>query len=139
MFETQECQERCFANFQTERNSIGNIIWHESGQALKILDVKLEVMEAPEASDIIWENMANCKHGIIKKTFMVWVIVIAILIAIVLFYIVLQKPVVDTNKKYPPLTMCDPLEEVHNDFEQFKSYALMDKENTMNYMGRGNY
>lgn len=53
------------------------------------MDVKLEVMEAPEASDIIWENYANCKHAIIKKTFFVWIIVIAILFAIVLLYIVL--------------------------------------------------
>ena len=90
-------------------------MWHESEQALKILDLKCELIEAPEASDIIWENMGNCQHSIIKKTIMVWIIVIAILMVIVLLYILVQKPVTQTNKKYPPLTMCGPLEEVHSD------------------------
>ena len=118
---------------------MGSIQWHESGNALKVLDEKLEVMEAPEASDIIWENMANCQHAIIKKTLLVWMFVIAILIVIVLLFITVQKPVTEINKKYPPLTMCDPLEEVHASYDVFKTFAQDDKKNTLNRMGRGNY
>ena len=62
-------------------------MWHESGKVLKVLDQKLEVIEAPEASDVIWENFTNCQHAIIKKTYYVWIIVLAILIGIVLLFI----------------------------------------------------
>jgi hypothetical protein len=35
--------------------------------------------------------------------------------------------------------MCEPIEEIHRTVEDFKLYAELDKENTMNMMGRGTY
>ena len=56
IFETQECQERCFTYLMTSSNFYGKINYSE--KALEILQEKLELEEAPEPSDIIWENMA---------------------------------------------------------------------------------
>jgi hypothetical protein len=40
----------------TKRNAIGTVKYNESGKAITILDEKLELNEAPEGSDIVWEN-----------------------------------------------------------------------------------
>ena len=139
VFEHQECQERCFENLLTKKSSLGRISWNPSGKYLEILGEKLELMEAPEASDIIWENMSHSQTKIFRNTALTWVIVIAFLHMIVLLYIVLHLPIIKINKRYPPLRACGPLEEVHNDQDDFYNFAFDDMNNTLNSMGRGYY
>ena len=107
VFENQDCQERCFAYLQTEKTKFGSVKWNKSGKALKIMDEKLEVSEAPEASDIIWENMGHSQSTIFRKTFTVWIIVIAVLNLIMFLHIFLHKPIDKINKRYPPLRICN--------------------------------
>ena len=104
-----------------------------------MMDCKLELFEAPEASDIIWENMGYSQTTIFRNTIIVWMIVIAFLNLIVFMFIKVHKPINLINQRYPPLRICEPLEEVHESLKQFIKYAQDDKENTINSMGRGNY
>ena len=59
MFANQEGFERCSEYVSTEKNVLGFPVWNESDYALTILDEKLEVIESPEPSDLIWENLSN--------------------------------------------------------------------------------
>ena len=56
IIDNQECQERCLEELVTSNSITGSINYNESGKAFTILDEKLELEEAPEPSDIIWEN-----------------------------------------------------------------------------------
>jgi hypothetical protein len=56
-FNSQEGHERCMEYVFTTKNFLGQVIYNESLYALTLLDEKLEVKEATEPSDLIWENL----------------------------------------------------------------------------------
>lgn len=71
---------------------MGKIRWNDSGKCLEIMGEQLEVTEAPEASDIIWENMSHTQGTILMKKVILWVVVVAILNLIVYMFINMHKP-----------------------------------------------
>ena len=64
-FKYQNGMERCLNSFETEKSFFGDPIFQtetdeqgrEQDSCLKMLDEKLECREAPEPSNIIWENL----------------------------------------------------------------------------------
>ena len=59
IFSNQEGFERCMQHCSTSKGLFGQIVYNESDYALTVMDEKLEVREAPEPTDIIWENLQN--------------------------------------------------------------------------------
>lgn len=98
----------------TEQNVIGTVKYNESGKALEIFDEKLELQEAPEASDIIWENMPLTQYQIFRNTLFFGIIVLAFLLLIVYLFIITHNILDVTNKRYPQMTSCDLYRQVHD-------------------------
>ena len=85
----------------------GQIIYNESDYALTLLDEKLELFEACEPSNIIWENLSNDPVDIGKKEART-VTIIIVYFTIIFFALVYGMQFVDkSSTKYPELTNCN--------------------------------
>ena len=58
-FNNQEAYEVCLNHFETDYNWYGFPKFEDKGEktSLKLLGVNLECTEAPEPSNVLWENL----------------------------------------------------------------------------------
>jgi hypothetical protein len=137
IFETQECQERCFNHLITSKSRTGIVKYNE--RALTILGEKLEVEPAPEPSDITWENQAIGQRRIYTNSVLVTVLMTVFLFALCAGFTVAKHYGPMTYLKYPPSNQCDDVADLFESLETFEEHASEDKEATLIYKGRGYY
>lgn len=104
MFESQEGQERCETHFGAQMNVFGRLSSNESGKALEILNEKLEVIRAPEPSNVVWENLHMIPRRIFKNNVLVMAAIAVFLGMVFAIITFLKVQNVKTVSRYPPLT-----------------------------------
>ena len=99
--------------------------WNESGQAFTMLGHKLELMESPEPSDIIWENVHLDQSQIYKNWIKACALVIIFLLFLLAVFISAQGILKTVNGKYPPMLRCYPVTEVFGEEEDEGFYEAL--------------
>ena len=87
-------------------NMFGQLMKNKSGKSLEILSEKLEVVRAPEPSNIVWENLHMTPRKITMKNIIVMAIVTIFLAIVFSLITFLKVESVKTESRYPPLTNC---------------------------------
>ena len=90
IFDNQECQERCLEEFVTSNSITGSVKYNESGKAFTMLEEKLELEEATEPSDIIWENLAQPNNKIFRQKILVYLAMLFFLFLLLSFLILIE-------------------------------------------------
>lgn len=103
-FETQEGYERA-CNLKGTRN------WKEQLVSAKhsFMGEPLAMQEAPEPTNIIWENRDKTFTTQLKRKAIVVLVVIALLLGAFVGFYILKRQTVDNYLKYPPTTDCDAI------------------------------
>lgn len=83
------------------------ILTHEKGKFLIFKGYRLGVREAPEPSNIIWENQAVGIKSQRKKKLQAYVIIFVLLIISAIFITLMKSMVYSYNRKYPINRNCD--------------------------------
>lgn len=93
-FNNQEAYEICLKYFETEYNWYG---WPKFADAkdkekatFKMLEVKCECKEAPEPSNIIWENLQDDNATMLKKKIFVYIFLLAFIILMIYVFILFR-------------------------------------------------
>eukprot|EP00347_Sterkiella_histriomuscorum_P002409 403368266 len=136
-FETQEGYERA-CNIKGKKNWKKEIV----NSKHKFFDDYLCFQEAPEPTNIIWENRDRTfKQQTTRKIIVVAIIIILLIAAFIAFY-VLKLQTIRNYQKYPPATDCNSISEIFGgnyDNANFIKYAEQDNSLTQNKKGTGIY
>ena len=111
MFDSQEGQERCETYFGATMNVFGILNKNSSGKTLEILNEKLEVIRAPEPSNVVWENLYMIPRKIFKNNILVMAAILVFLGMVFAIITFLKVQNVKTVSRYPPLIQCGPISE----------------------------
>ena len=137
-FETQEGYERA-CNLRGVKNWKGKLTSAKhtfNGQLIAF-------NEAPEPTNILWENRDVTPQKRLKRKAIVVSIIFLLLLAAFTVFFVLKQQTILNYKKYPPTTDCKSISQMFkNDLGPSSNYSIVasfDKENTMNQQGTGIY
>lgn len=127
--------ERCINHFKTEYSYFGTPI--PPKEPLQLFGITLNCAEASEPSNIIWENLQDPDHLLLKRKIVAFTIILMVFACIFLLFAYLKVTVYSRDKQYPKTTNCD-LMKISDDANSLR-IAEMDKINTLKEQGLGYY
>ena len=102
-----------------------------------LFDLPLEVHEAPEPTNLKWENLGT-SYKTINKNKLIALILITIFLCLAFgLFTYLKQFIVSSIKKYPPSLKCHQYEKMEETV--FRQIAGFDKEATLQGKGYGMY
>ena len=114
-------------------------VFNPNGHGLMLFGEEQEVFESSEPSNIIWENLEVPQT---RRNFNICLTATAMLFIlgfICVGTIAAKLVAAAATRQYPISTLCDKIIEGFDTVDQFKLYALNDKENTIRFQGYGVY
>ena len=162
-FKYQNGMERCINSFESDKNFFDGPIFREEKEyetknglevpkkdknnkqmtikgtrsAIEMLGIPFECKEAPEPSNIIWENLQDSPKRMNQRKALVFVLLIVALGLIFTLLAFLKKNVVQLTKKYPEALNCNRLNIASEDHDIFEDFAKRDKPATDKFQGLG--
>jgi hypothetical protein len=136
-FENQEAYERA-CNLKGVRNWKNELVQASAS----LLNEPFAMWEAPEPTNIIWENRDKTVQEQLKRKIIVVLLIIVLLLAAFTAFYVLKRQAIDNYLKYPPTTDCKSIIDMFGgDFNdpKFQDLAKRDKDNTLSFKGTGIY
>eukprot|EP00347_Sterkiella_histriomuscorum_P007945 403346963 len=136
-FESQEGYERA-CNLKGQKNWLQDVKHSKH----KYFDLPLCFNEAPEPTDIIWENRNKSYRQQLRRKFRVVLIIIALLVLAFIAFYYLKLETIANVKKYPSTTDCDSIAGYFNkdyDNANFRYFAEVDMSLTQRKQGTGIY
>lgn len=137
-FETQEGYERaCNIKKQTK------LFFFEEATR-EFMEEPLAFEEAPEPTNIIWENRhISGKNQFVRKVLVAISVLLFLILALVIFSL-LKRTVLQNQLQYPPTTDCQMISGMFNvpeplDYQPYQAAAYADMNNTLNQIGVGLY
>lgn len=126
--------------FETEYNLYGwPILLENKGKnaktCLKILEVKVECKEAPEPSNIIWENLQDDHVMMLKKKIAIYIFLLLFIIFMIYVFVQFRTYLAQYFKAFPPTLNCDQFDKK----EINPVLASLDKASTLIGTGHGIY
>ena len=121
-----------------KRDWRGRVSWTKHLLMMEPLHFK----EAPEPTDIIWENRNVTKKQQNRRKVVVVLIIIGLLIAAFVIFYYLKGQTIDNVKRYPPTQDCSSIASYFDDnydSQQFKDFAQTDMDLTKKFVGTGIY
>ena len=109
IFETFDCQQRCYDELQTKRNVYGDISYNKSGKAFTVLGEKLELEEVGEPSDLNWEYVGYPRKLIFRNQIIVIFSMSVFLLGILYLSTIIQVSEYNKVKMYPALKDCESI------------------------------
>ena len=101
------------------------------------------MQEAPEPTNIIWENRDKTFSMKLKRQIIVLCIIIILLLGAFFTFYILKRQTIANYRKYPPTTDCDGVLKMFGDDPYknplFLTVAGADKDATLNEQGTGIY
>jgi len=107
-FETQEGYERA-CNIKAKRNWLCRLNYEQ-----EFLDAPLYFREAPEPTNIIWENRQVTFFQQIIRTIIVIAIILVLFVGCLFVFYYLKKTTVTNYQRYPPSTNCNSINSLFN-------------------------
>ena len=100
----------------------------------------LSFEEAPEPTNIIWENRhISYWNQFIRQIIVIIIIGVILLLAVVIFFF-LKKIAIANQEKYPPSRDCVSISALFKDKpSDYKKYADIDMDDTLSKKGTGVY
>lgn len=105
----------------------------------KFFDEHLSFWEAPEPTDIIWENRDKTFGDQAKRKAIVAIVIILLLIGAFIAFFLLKKQTVTNNKIYPASVDCNSIDAMFPNKMTYFEYAILDEEHTEKERGAGIY
>lgn len=122
-------------NFESERNFFDYPIF--KNKALEIFGQKMEVVAAPEPSNLIYENFSISTKERNKNKIKIFSIIVVFFAAIFTLFSFLKHNVANSMKKYPPNIDCEVFDKIPMPI--FIFLALEDKPHALQERGNGLY
>lgn len=136
-FETQEAYERA-CNLKGIKNWKNELVRSK----VKLLGEPFAMQEAPEPTNIIWENRDKTVTQQLKRQIGVYIAISLFLAGAFTIFYLLKRQTISNYLKYPPTLNCKSIismfPQKFND-PLFRQQAEIDKDYTMNKMGTGVY
>ena len=108
-------------------------------KSFRFLNERVEIKEAPEPSNIIWQCLHISENNILCSKFAASIVFI-ICVGLIFFAIYNLKVIVTekTQQRYPSFNQCKTINSFFKSDEQsFEKFAGIDKEQTLNLRGFG--
>lgn len=142
-FTTQEAKERAM-KYYSKYNEDGTS--NSDYDPIISKDQEMEVVDAPEPSNILWENLQVSKLRVQVNQGVVYFAIFVILAIVFGTMTLLKKTASDNQKMYPPRMPCAGIDQLYTDGktpvienEWYIKAATEDKKPTYAYSGGGYY
>lgn len=101
---SQEGYERCMKHLRTKKSFFGTPIFNK--RKFEILDIPLQIREAPEPSDIIWENLSQSEEKTKSKQVTSYFLNFIVLAVVFSIFTVLKSNLQRSAERYPEWVEC---------------------------------
>ena len=137
-FTTQEAKERAL-KYLSKKNENGT----DNGDftdGFKSSDIELEVVDAPEPSNILWENLQVSKTMEKINQGAVYFAITIILVIVFVIMAFLKRATAENMQKYPSRTPCAGISSLYEGAEEnYAKAATLDMQPTFDKVGGGYY
>ena len=93
-------------NAATKKNWFNYPVFEEGTKYLQIYKQNIALEQAPEVTDIIWENLDTPTKYTNRLKIIVGSILILMLVGLLALYITLRQQSIGATKNFPPLRDC---------------------------------
>ena len=129
-FNTQEGYERC-NNSLFIRTTAGLKNKNRDQTFTLMSQSKPEVQDAPEPTNVIWENLEVSKREMTKRKCYVGTVIVLFVIVTFLFYTFLKTYSGQSKKQFPASINCKSVGSMFTSQADYKTYAELDKPATL--------
>ena len=83
-------------------------------QTLSLYGIEINIQEAPEVTNVVWENLSVHYHEVVRNQFITVFVICAILFLVLVFFIFSKSAATSVLFKFPPSTNCDTINSMFN-------------------------
>lgn len=134
-FANQEAFERCITYFETGKDFLDYPTFQK--RAFMLFGERLEVSQAPEPSNLIYENFEIDTKQRNKNKLKVFSLIALFFVGVFMLFAQIKGNVSDTLLKYPPNMDCKTFDYIEP--ERYQNLASEDMEHTLQMQGNGLY
>ena len=109
IFTTQEARERCLNAFESSLDLLHKPKFKDNDHQLELFNEPIPTIPAPEATNIIWENLSITDHQTFRNKIIIMTVITVILLVIFSIFIYLKQFASQNLAMSPNDTNCESI------------------------------